>query len=433
MAPFKLSLPLVFISVCTAPVGATPFLTDSQLDLTLKNIWMFNTGDQMALLGVGDQSAWAQAAHLDYQSGWYGDLLGIDASWYSVAKLSANASFAGRDLLRDNHGHAEGFNKIGQLYAKLKWGDEAAYARLYAGWRQLYKFGALNVTRSRAAPSSWQGISMESGWGAISARGAWVTRFSERDEPEKHRFYTLASNKPIDHIATGEIIWSPSKNTRISWMTGESDNYLLRHGIEAQFSIPVAERQNLLLRGAWYYNRGLDKWEGARGFSHSARHLFTLVGYQYHHMESGIGWSKTKAPLNNGLGSFYWHLGKNTRGAFNSPADGEGNDYVNDGEQMFYLYGKYAFSPEFTVGLYGNYGYNINYQNTALTEWEYGGYFAWTPKRLEGFSLFAGIGPSYGWKLNNGKPWLTEDKRTFHRSKGIGGAVSVEYKFGLFN
>ncbi|MBS1205104.1 MAG: outer rane porin, OprD family protein [Proteobacteria bacterium] len=60
MAPFKLSLPVVFISVCAAPVGATPFLADSQFDLTLKNVWMFNTSDQMALLGVGDQSAWAR-------------------------------------------------------------------------------------------------------------------------------------------------------------------------------------------------------------------------------------------------------------------------------------------------------------------------------------------------------------------------------------
>lgn len=150
------------------------------------------------------------------------------------------------------------------------------------------------------------------------------------------------------------------------------------------------------MRGVWYYNRGLNNWEDVRGFSHSAQHLFTLVGYQYHNIESGIGWSKTKAPLNNGLGSFYWHTGKNTRGAFNSPADGEGNDYVNDGEQMIYLYGKYILSPELTVGLYGNYGYNITYQNTALSEWEYGGYFAWTPSRVEGFTLFAGVGPSYG-------------------------------------
>ncbi|MGY5956247.1 OprD family outer membrane porin [Kosakonia sp. BK9b] len=441
MASFKFALPLVFIMGCNSPAFSAddlPFATqgffeESQFNVTLKNIWMFNTGDQLEQAGVGEQRAWAQGVLLDYQSGWYQDTLGIDASWYSVAKLYANDNFAGRDLVRDANGKAEGFNKVGQLYAKLKWGEDNKYAQLNAGWQQLYKFGILNVTRSRAAPSSWQGVSLVTQWEDLSARGAWVSRFSERDEPEKRRFYTLQSGKPIDYIVTGDVNWSPTKNMRITWLSGESQHYLQRHGLETQFSMPLGVQEKLLLRGSWYYNRGLSEWEGTRGFNRSARHLFALVGYQYNDIESGIGWSKTKAPLKNGLGSFYWHLGKNTRGAFNSPADGEGNDYVNDGEQMLYWYGRYKFSPELTVGLFGNYGFGAKYQDTALTQWEYGGYFAWTPKMIKGFSLLAGIGPSYSWKLINGKPWLTEDKRTFHRAKGIGGTVSMEYKFGLLN
>ena len=225
--------------------------------------------------------------------------------------------------------------------------------------------------------------------------------------------------------------WSPTKYSRVTWVAGESHHYLLRHGLETQFTVPLGKKENILLRSAWYYNRGLDEWEGARGFTHDAQHFFALLGYQYQQIESGIAWSKTNAHLENGLGNFYWHMGKNTRGAFNSPADGEGNDYVNDGEQMLYLYGKYRLSPEFTFGVYGNYGYGARYQATSLTQWEYGGYVSWTPKSIEGFSLFAGFGPSYSWKLVNGKPWLTDDKRTFHRSKGIGGGVTMEYKFGL--
>lgn len=439
MTLFKLTLPLVFISgwSCAAisanafPVATQGFLEDSQFTVTLKNVWMLSTNDQQEQAGIGEQNAWAQGALLDYQSGWYQETVGVDASWYSVAKLYANDDFAGRDLLRDKNGHAEGFNKIGQLYAKVKWEEGDAYARLFAGWQQLYKFGVLNVTRSRAAPSTWQGIRAETGWGTLSARGAWVTRFSERDEPEKRGFYTLKSNKPIDYIVTGEISWSPTKYSRVTWVAGESHHYLLRQGLETQFTVPLGKKENILLRSAWYYNRGLDEWEGARGFTHDAQHFFALLGYQYQQIESGIAWSKTNAHLENGLGNFYWHMGKNTRGAFNSPADGEGNDYVNDGEQMLYLYGKYRLSPEFTFGVYGNYGYGARYQATSLTQWEYGGYVSWTPKSIEGFSLFAGFGPSYSWKLVNGKPWLTDDKRTFHRSKGIGGGVTMEYKFGL--
>ena len=441
MAHIKFALPLAFLSgisgTCAFANSELPntqgFIENSRFDVTLKNVWMINTNNQLSEAGIGDQKAWAQGALLDYQSGWYRDAIGIDASWYSVVKLYANKDFAGRDLLRDNNGHAEGFNKIGQLYAKLKWEDEHAYARLYAGWKQLYKFGTLSVTRSRAAPSSWQGVSLESGLGDLSARAAWVTRFSERDEPEKRRFYTLKTNKPIDHIVTGDISWSPDKNTRVSWLAGESDNYLFRQGIEAQFALPLAEKESLLLRSAWYYNRGLAEWEGARGFTHSAQHIFALVGYQYYAMESGVAWSKTKAPLDNGLGHFYWHMGKNTRGAFNSPADGEGNDYVNDNEQMIYWYGKYVLSPELTTGIFANYGFGAKYQGVKLNQWEYGGFIAWTPKAVSGLSLFAGFGPSYSWKLVKGKPWLTDDKRDFHRSHGLGGGITMEYKFGLHN
>ncbi len=434
-------LPLIILmtgSGAALPAIADSFsgselLEDSHLDLTLKNVWMLLTTDQLADQGVGDQNAWAQGVHLDWQSGWAWDRVGVDASWYGVAKLYANDDFYGRDLLRDNHGHAEGFNKIGQLYGKARWGDAQRYLHLWAGWKQLYKFGALNVTRSRAAPSTWEGISAELAWDDFRARAAIVNRFSERDEPEKRRFMTLRSNKTIDYITTGELSWAPNKGSKISYFVGESKDYILRQGVESAVTLPLTDKLNLLTRGLYYYNKGLSEWEGARGYSKDAQHIFALIGYQYGASESGLGWSKTKAHLNNGLGHFYWHFGKNTRGAFNSPADGEGNDYINDGEQMLYLYSQYRVSPDLIVGLYGNYGYGMEYKNVSLTEWEYGGYFSWYVPQVKGLNVFAGFGPSYSWKLTSKRtPSLTEDKRTFNRAKGVGAAVRVEYKFNLF-
>lgn len=436
----NLSSLIVFVAGCsiTLPVGADNFSTgglveDSHLDLTLKNVWMLMTSDQLADQGVGNQNAWAQSAHLNWQSGWAWDSVGLGASWYGVAKLYANDDFYGRDLLRDNDGHAEGFNKIGQLYGKARWGDEERYLHLWAGWKQLYKFGALTVTRSRAAPSTWEGISAELAWHNVMARAAVVNRFSERDEPEKRRFMTLKSNKRIDYIATGELSWKPAKGSKISYIAAESDDYLLRHGIEANATLPITKDFSLLTQGMYYYNRGLSEWEGARGFTDHAQHIFALVGYQYGASQSGIGWSKTKAHLNNGLGHFYWHFGKNTRGAFNSKADGEGNDYINDGEQMLYLYSQYQISPDLIMGVYGNYGFGMKYENVSLTEWEYGGYFSWNVPQAKGLNVFAGFGPSYSWKLTPKRtPSLTDDKRTFNRAKGIGATVRVEYKFNLF-
>ena len=407
--------------------------SDSHLDLTLKNVWMLNTTDAMADQGIGDQNAWAQALHLDWQSGWLWDHVGVDASWYGVAKLYANDAFYGRDLLRDNNGKAEGFNKLGQLYAKARWGDSQRHLSVWAGWRQLYKFAALNVTRSRAAPSTWEGVSSELVWDEFGAKAAVVNRFSERDEPEKRRFRTLKTNKQIDYIATGELSWMPAKGSKVSYIAAESESYLMRHGIEANAVVPMTEAFNLLARSTYYYARGLSEWEGARGFSRSAQHLFALVGYQYGRSESGVGWSHTRARLDNGLGHFYWHFGKNTRGAFNSKADGEGNDYINDGEQMLYLYSQYQILPELLIGMYGNYGFGMEYKGVDLNEWEYGGYFLWSSPQLKGLNVFAGFGPSYSWKLTSAKmPSLSENNHSFRRAKGLGGTVRVEYRFNLF-
>lgn len=430
---FILLLGAGFLPRLQACLPGSNFISGSHLGLKLSNVWMLNTTDTFSELGVSNQNAWAQGIHLDWQSGWAWDSVGFDASWYGASKLYSNKDFAGRDLLRDNNGRAEGFNKFGQVYAKARWGDQRLHLSLWAGWKQLYKLGALSVTRSRAVPSSWQGISSELVWDKLTAKAALVDRFSERDEPEKRRFMTLKSNKRIDYIATGELSWVPEKGSKVSFITAESKNYLLRHGLEANTVVALSPKANLLARGVYYYARGLGEWEGVRAFTHSAQHWFGLVGYQFGASESGVGWSYTRARLNNGLGQFYWQFGKNTRGAFNSKADGEGNDYVKDGESMVYLYSQYRINPALQVGVYGNYGDGMKYGGVSLKEWEYGGFISWDVPQVKGLNVFSGFGPSYGWKINaKQNPLLSHDGKTYRRAKGIGGTVRVEYLFNLF-
>ena len=416
-----------------AQLNTHGLLEDSQLDLTLRNIWLVNTSDQLSEYGIGEQRAWAQGIHLDYRSGWFNDAFGLDASWYGVAKLYANKVFWGRNLLRNNNGHAEGFNKVGQLYAKARWGDKQRYAHLYLGWRQLNKFGTLDGSNNRAAPGSWEGFSFDTNWESFTARGALVRRMSARDEPEKRHFSTLKSLKRIDYITTGEINWSPSRGNKFSYVVGESKDYLLRHGLIANATIPMSDSSAVLLSASGYYSDGLRNWEGTQGFTKHASHVFAMASYQYKNALSGIGWSKTKAHLNNGLGKYYWHFGKNTRGYFNSKADGIAQDYINDGEQMLYLYSQLQFNKQVSAGVYGNYGYDVKWQGVSLHEWEYGAFVLWKPDRFPGLNIFTGFGPAYGWKLVKDNPYLTADKRNFHRSKGVGGAIDIEYRFNLLN
>lgn len=413
-------------------INTRGLLENSHLDLTLKNVWMLNTTNAFSDQGIGSQNAWAQGIHLDYRSGLFQEWLGFDASWYGVSKLYANRSFAGRNLLRNNQGHAEGFNKVGQLYARTRFGDEKHFIETKAGWHQLARFGTLTVTRSRAAPSSWEGISTEARYQEMIARAAVVTRFSERDQPEKRHFTTLKSHKKIPYIATGDLTWQPEKGRAITLVAGESKDYLLRQGVETAWFLPLDEQYKLMLRSVYYHNKGLSNWEGARGFDHSARHFSALAAIATEQVEAGMAWATTRARQRNNLGHFYWHFGKNTRGAFNSKADGPGNDYVNDGEQMLHVYGQYQLTPELLAGLFGYYGSHMRYQNVPLRQWEYGGYASWAPESLAGLSIFAAFGPSHSWKISKGKPVLHGDKRGFQHARGIGAEITVQYKHRLF-
>ena len=100
---------------------------------------------------------------------------------------------------------------------------------------------------------------------------------------------------------------------------------------------------------------------------------------------------------------------------------------------MLYLYSQYQILPELLVGMYGNYGFGMEYKDVSLKEWEYGGYFLWNSPQVKGLNVFAGFGPSYSWKLTSaGAPSLASDNSTFRRAKGVGGSVRIEYRFNLF-
>ncbi len=72
--------------------------------------------------GPEDSEEMSQTLRLDYQSPLYNDLIGVDASFYSIFKLHADKNTAGIPLLDEN---GDGFTKIGQANIKIKPSDNA--------------------------------------------------------------------------------------------------------------------------------------------------------------------------------------------------------------------------------------------------------------------------------------------------------------------
>lgn len=416
----------------TSPVAqASGLFENNELTLSTRNIAMYLDEDAP---GSESQFAWAQGIAIDYKSGYLGDMIGFDATYAGAIKLDANDGFDGRDLLRDNNGKAESFNKISQIYAKAQFGDEALNAKLYGGWKQLKKFGALTVSTSRAVVSSYQGISGEVGMNGLRVRGVYTDRFSDRNSPEKVRFETLGGKK-IDNIITGDVSYHWGKKNYVNLFSGESKDYLHRSGLEFRWLTPVSEQSKMGVSGFFYYNEGKDNWEGI-AFDDEATHYNLNFDYMTGPWALTASYAFTQAERTNGLGMFYWNLGKNTDGNFNSKADGSGVDYTKDGEHMVGLQAMYNMAgagvPGLMVGAKATYGFGMEFQSVDIDEagLDLMMMYKFQDPALKGLTMMAGVGPGYTYVMDKTMNPVIENG-DWKKNNQIAGTFVLDYKINL--
>ncbi|MTD26197.1 outer membrane porin, OprD family [Erwinia sp. J316] len=413
------------------PDAINSFITDSHADISLRNQFKnLNTSD------YGDrsvQTAWGQGISLDFSSGYLADFIGVDASYYQVLKLAASDNFWGRSILHNEDGKAKGFNKFGQLFAKIKLEGEDSYFKLYSGWQKIHKWGAL-TNSSRAIPSTYQGWRMDSGYGPLMLRGAWVTRYSDRGSPDQIRFETADRKKQIDHIATGEVIYQ-DKGYSALYFFGESHKYLQRHGVELGWQPESLAENKVKIVGMLYYNHGLSDWTAMnpdyRPFNNDAFHPAFYAEWQQNNWKHKLGAAYTKANSTDHLGYFERHMTKNSRGRFNSMADAWGNDYVGNNEKMVGWTTEYLITPEVKLGLQSAFGWGMKYQGQQIRRGETILFSKWQPSEIKNLSLQLSGGPSWNYQSNKNRPLLTEDgkpKRAVNHSVEF----QVDYAFNLF-
>lgn len=414
------------------PGSVTRFITDSHMDISLRNQFKnLNTSDY-AERSV--QTAWGQGIMLDLRSGYLADIIDVDASYYQVVKLAASDEFSGRSILYNAHGKAKGFHKFGQLYSRVKFEDEDSYFRLYTGWQIINKWGAL-TNSSRAIPSTYQGWRLDSGFGDIALRGAWVDRYSDRDSPERIHFQTADRKKNISHLATGELCYK-QKDYSALYFFGESHHYMQRHGIELGWQPQsLADNQGKAL-GMLYMNHGLKDFTGMspdyRPFNHDAWHSAFYIEWKQNKWKNKVGASWTKASLSDQhLGYFERHMAKNSRGRFNSMADAWGNDYVGDNEKMIAWTTEYQVTPEVHLGLQSATGWGMKYQERSIERGEAIFFSRLKPSWDKNLRFQLSGGPSWNYQSKKNRPVLTDDgkpKRAVNHSIEF----QIDYAFNLF-
>jgi len=415
---------------------SSDFFKDSKIDFSTVNKFQYLNSNDYPGYTATVQTAWAQGVKADYTSGFIGDVFGIDASYTGVAKLAASDYFFTREYLQatpdtdgDYLSEPSGFSKFNQIYAKQKFGDEKRYLRLYEGQRQLPHFGSISM-QDKVANSSWYGISSEAGYDDWAMRLAYVTKYSDSDEPNQEDLLTKDS-RVIDYIATGDIAWKDQDHS-VLFFTGESKDYLRRYGLEMS-------KTNAGPSGVWilgsqiYMNQGLEMWKemssSNKFYDDNAYHFAIDATYLSGPWFAKFGYGYTIAKRTGNVGKFGWDMTDNTKGNFNALAAGLSSDFTNDKENFLGLITMYQFNPSYAAGFVGRVGYGHAYQGNNFQDIEIGFLNKWTPEKIKGLTAFFGFGPNWTFKRAFDNTPLLDEDGDWVRGQGFCITSSIEYKF----
>ncbi|WP_051311689.1 OprD family porin [Zooshikella ganghwensis] len=138
-------------------VTADTFIEDSTLNLQLRNYY-FNRDFRHNDEGQSYREEWAQSFFVNYKSGYWADVFGVDASVFTTTKLDSGKGTSGTGLLvTDDDGNANSYASLGVALLKAK------YANTEIKWgRQLTTSPLFYYGDSRAQPQSFKGISIQS-------------------------------------------------------------------------------------------------------------------------------------------------------------------------------------------------------------------------------------------------------------------------------
>ncbi|MFD1802113.1 OprD family outer membrane porin [Mixta tenebrionis] len=411
-------------------VAALPLLSESSLDVSLRNHWKYLKEDAANPKTV--HAAWGQGLTLDYKSGYLADVIGFDASWYGAAKLGASDHFGSRGILyksgsENKKSNAHGFNKFGQRYVKLKYGSDDFQLKAQGGWQRLKEQGVIS-TSLRLSPVTYRGWSGDMTLGDFSLLGAWVDRSLYRDSPRQSVLKTN-DGRPIDHLASGELRYK-SESFSARYALGESDGYLRRQHIF--LSMPLTS--NFTLGSQLYFTRALEEYRamapGKRDFDRSARHYALDLTWQQEKWRSKWGLGYTEAAKKDSIGFYPRHMSKQSFGTFISMASA-GEDYLHDKELMIATMTDYRLNKDLLAGIAANAG-RINYNGRPIATAEINLYGQWTPSHpsLKNLRVWAMFGP--GWSYKNIKRKPVMHNGDYSHSHFLAGEVIIDYKFKMF-
>ncbi|WP_261822044.1 OprD family porin [Pragia fontium] len=413
-----------------SPLANNPFFQDAKLDISTRNYWKYLKEDESQPKEV--HSAWGQNVILKFESGYFADFIGFDATYTGVIKLAASDYFSTRALLyNDGPGfdksNAAGFNKMGERYVKIKYALDDLKFNARGGWQIIKNTGILTAS-NRLSQNSYLGYSGQVSYENLSLDAVYVTSSINRDAPDKVHFLTK-DNRVIDNIISTGLNYK-DKELSAAYFYGEADNYLRRHGMELSYRA----NQHLTLGSQIYGTYALDDYKSMsasrKEFDNHAWHYAFDAKWQQQKWGNKLGIAYTRAEKNNAIGYYARHVSKNMRGRFNAMTSA-GSDYMRDGELALSTATDYLVTPDLKMGLLMNYG-QFDYKSNTVRTGEVNVFGHWIPKdnTFKNLSIFAMFGPGWSYKHKNRTPTLYNGD--VGRAHNLAGEIIIDYKFNLF-
>ncbi|MBP6123229.1 MULTISPECIES: OprD family outer membrane porin [Providencia] len=440
LSPCYLAVAAATASNWENTIKENSFIADSELELSTRNMWKylktenrFDKEEQRYRKQVAN--AWGQNFQADFKSGYFADIIGFDASYYGGIKLGASKDFASRAILWNDDGHAKGYNKIGQRYAKVKFDLDPVLINGKAGWFTLKNTGIFSNSQ-RLSLNSYSGYYTNTAMGDWSLDLLYLdSKVMRRDSPNIDRMYFSDGNgvrQNVDHVITGGINYN-SKPLKVFYFYGQADDLFRQQGLEAKYKLTSDVTLGTQIYGHEYGSDGkrtlADGAKGKRNFDKRAWHYAGTVEWRIPEspwtLSSGL--THTTAKKENGVGQFARNPIGNTRGRFNSPAYAD-IDYVRDGETMLAMAAEYKVSKELSVGARTNYS-EFSYSGERLKQGQLGLFSYWKPTENLSVSLSGGI----GWHHQQENDYTTPKLYDGHsqRAHSLSGSMTTTYRFKM--
>lgn len=305
----KISLLLVQVlagSVMISGIASAAELEGHSLEMKVRGVYF----DRDYENGLNDRSQSGLGLQLNYESPYFGDMVGFGLSGYSVVRLGSSGRVTADVLSVDNGGDIQdAFGKIGQAFVKFKYQDllNAKYGR------QLHKSMLLSSSGSRAIPNTFSGGTGEiHPLKGLTVYGAMYDEWSPRADAHFYKFRTDKSAKgDIDYIG---IIGASYKTGPFSldFEYLNAKNFLSKTGLVAAYTFALQEKSSLKLSGGIHTSRDDGK-------------LFITASESAELDDEDVPGSANKRSDNDGLGAYVaadWKLGNFALGAALSKFDG---------------------------------------------------------------------------------------------------------------